>query len=478
MAIPQQRVEGNGVVGAPGSSSPFVHNSGNDKTPATIRRQRPLKQKMALSFKSLVSSAQKLVLGDNISTQDGNGSNHTTPADPANLFPATNTAVDGDDCDHDCESCHIKYPRDFKIDEADELYGHVKGWSTHVLVATSKSDWVRDVADEKGSVMEALDRETSAANRLQNGRMMLSASNMPTPHGTTDYSEPTTVLLLPAFALVHNVSPANVPSLVDDFISRGPTSTTPLATPMRPSIPRSVPSASTQNPEVNILTATPSPHNVVILLCSQKTRDARCGQSAPLLKRELERHLRPLGLYRDADDQRPGGVGIYFISHVGGHKYSANMMVYRRPDAFGVDDVDRAGAAAAGAAFKIDPLARFKAQKKPAVASNGNEDDKVEQQHNETANGHATQATSTTTPPASTSPPGEETPKQTGGQGGDHDDDLVIADEGASQCIWLARIKPEDCENIVRYTVLQGRVVKPGTQLRGGFDRGRSVVSW
>ena len=55
------------------------------------------------------------------------------------------------------------------------------------------------------------------------------------------------------------------------------------------------------------------------------------------------------------------------------------------------------------------------------------------------------------------------------------------AEEGngeAAQCIWLARVRPEDCENIVRYTVLQGKVVKPKSQLRGGFDRSRQVVSW
>lgn len=40
----------------------------------------------------------------------------------------------------------------------DELFGHVNGWATHLLVATGKTDWVRDVADEKGSVMEAVDR--------------------------------------------------------------------------------------------------------------------------------------------------------------------------------------------------------------------------------------------------------------------------------------------------------------------------------
>lgn len=48
----------------------------------------------------------------------------------------------------------------------------------------------------------------------------------------------------------------------------------------------------------------------------------------------------------------------------------------------------------------------------------------------------------------------------------------------AVQGIWLARVRPEDCENLVRYTVLQGKVVKPERQLRGGFDRERGVASW
>ena len=74
------------------------------------------------------------------------------------LFPTTDPTIDGDDCLHDCASCSVKYPRKFEIDETEELYGHVKGWSTHLIVATGKTDWVRDVADEKGSIMEAVDR--------------------------------------------------------------------------------------------------------------------------------------------------------------------------------------------------------------------------------------------------------------------------------------------------------------------------------
>lgn len=48
----------------------------------------------------------------------------------------------------------------------------------------------------------------------------------------------------------------------------------------------------------------------------------------------------------------------------------------------------------------------------------------------------------------------------------------------ASQCIWLARVRPEDCEGIVKFTLLQGKVVKPEKQLRGGFDREKGLLSW
>lgn len=106
-------------------------------------------------------------------------------------------------------------------------------------------------------------------------------------------------------------------------------------------------------------------------------------------------------------------MGIYFISHVGGHKYSANIMIYRKRDAFGLDHIERG---------KLD---------------------------------------------GEVCPP----PKKA----------VVGAEEsleGAAQCIWIARVRPEDCEGIVKFTVLQGKVVKPESQLRGGFDRGRGVFSW
>lgn len=237
-------------------------------------------------------------------------------------------------------------------------------------------------------------------------KLMLSASNIPTPSHSTDYAEPTTVLLLPAFVFLERVTPKAVPSLIKTFVDAAPTNKTPLG-PF--SLPASLPDPL---PSAEQVTSRPCLHRALILLCSQKTRDARCGQSAPLLRKEFARHLQPLGLYRDLDDERPGGVGIYFISHVGGHKYSANVMIYRKADAFGMDHLERA---------------------------------KLE---------------------------GDIVPMPSKIVPGEH------PDEGAAQCLWLARVKPVDCEGIVKFTVLQGKLIKPESQLRGGFDRQRGVFSW
>lgn len=334
------------------------------------------------------------------------------------LFPRTKPEIDGEDCSHDCESCTVRLPKGFKIDEEDKLFGEIKGWSRHVIVATGKTDWVRDVADEKGSVMEAIDRHDKD---VEGGRLMLSASNMNLPdHNSGPYGQdrPTTVLLMPAFQFVDNVTPNHVPDLIESVINSAPTNTSSLPssklangthTPDSDQ-PRYIP-----RPTINAsdlpggLSLRNCPHKYVILMCSQATRDARCGQSAPLLRRELERHLRPLGLYRDLGDERPGGVGLYFISHVGGHKYSANMLIYRR----------------------AEPRRSVGEQ----IANGETESGKVGGK-----------------------------PKEVEGE--------------AAQCIWLARVRPEDCENIVRFTVLQGKVVKPERQLRGGFDREKGVVSW
>ncbi|PYH40275.1 sucrase/ferredoxin-like domain-containing protein [Aspergillus saccharolyticus JOP 1030-1] len=276
------------------------------------------------------------------------------------IFPRVDPTEDGPDCQKDCADCTVQFPPKVKVETTRPLYGHIKEFHTHVLIATGKSDWTEHVESEKGSLMEAFD---APSNQSKHGRMMISASNLQSHHEEDqDSTHGTTILLLPSFTFLDSVQSTDVREVVDRYID-APLSNKGI-----------VPESPTSR-----LSPRPCQYDYVVLLCSHRRRDARCGITAPLIKKELERQLRPLGLYRDTNDDRPGGVGIFFVSHVGGHKFSANVLIYRKEQ---------------------------------------------------------------------------------------------------EQMIWLARIRPEHCEGIVKYTLLQGKVVHPESQLRGGFDRCRGLTSW
>lgn len=131
--------------------SPTSHSK-TPHRPVNAYRVPAMLRNLSYKLTSALSSSETTPV------KDSNG--FTKAAKTGDLFPATDPAIDGEDCLHDCASCSVKYPRKFDIDETEELYGHVKGFNTHLIVATGKTDWVRDVADEKGSIMEAVDRGT------------------------------------------------------------------------------------------------------------------------------------------------------------------------------------------------------------------------------------------------------------------------------------------------------------------------------
>ena len=136
----------------------------------------PVRQKVKSPVSTMQSFLQKAVNTLSVSSSQASipkvspGTDFYTAQDETSLFPVVDPAVDGEDCDKDCESCTIHYPAKFSIDEDDKLFGHIKGWNTHLIVATGKTDWVRDVVDEKGSVMEAVGKEKGPANGVHHSQ--------------------------------------------------------------------------------------------------------------------------------------------------------------------------------------------------------------------------------------------------------------------------------------------------------------------
>ena len=60
--------------------------------------------------------------------------------------------------------------------------------------------------------------------------------------------------------------------------------------------------------------------NSYIFVCAHGSRDARCGVCGPVLIEKLNEEIELRGL----KDQ----VSVWACSHVGGHKYAGNLIIY------------------------------------------------------------------------------------------------------------------------------------------------------
>lgn len=137
------------------SAQTGTNDTNSNSRKETKRRADRVPELSRKMFRSLVNGAKKLATGESGGAQIGQ------------LFPKVDPKVDGEDCLKDCDNCPTHYPKGFKIEESDDLYGGIKGWSTHVLVATGKADWTHNVADEKGSVMQAIEKADKPSNGVR-----------------------------------------------------------------------------------------------------------------------------------------------------------------------------------------------------------------------------------------------------------------------------------------------------------------------
>lgn len=81
---------------------------------------------------------------------------------------------------------------------------------------------------------------------------------------------------------------------------------------------------------------------ILVLICGHGARDDRCGILGPLLREEFQEKLerQNISVLRDSSGERsessslpPARVGL--ISHIGGHKWAGNVIVYIPPSFHG-----------------------------------------------------------------------------------------------------------------------------------------------
>lgn len=233
------------------------------------------------------------------------------------------------ECSQECDGCTAKYPSSlsFQDDDKGSLYGSTKPFGMNIIVPTNRNDWAHDAVGVSHTLAHAVDKWTSGVEFPGLGestRIKVNVSSLSTPSFSTnpEYVEGKRgdLLLFPFFVWVRNVTIENCGSVLDKVV--------PDVIRYRDEGLAEFP--ETTYPEFPDVTVMPDLSASYVFLCSHKTRDKRCGITAPIMKKEMDIHLRELGLIRDFSDTRPGGVHVAYVNHIGGHKYAANVIIYLR----------------------------------------------------------------------------------------------------------------------------------------------------
>lgn len=231
------------------------------------------------------------------------------------------------ECSQECDSCSLKFPSSVSIEEDGPLWDSTKPYGMHIVIPTNKSDWKHDALDVPSTLAHAVDKWATSSNYEELGdsskiKVTVSSLSSLELERNLEYIEGKRgdLLLLPFFVWVRNVTVEDASGVLDllvpDLIRYRDEHLDTLPVTSYPKYP-------TTKIELD-------PNVAYVFMCSHKTRDKRCGVTAPIMKKEMDMHLRDLGMYRDFSDDRPGGVQVAYVNHVGGHKFAANVIIYLR----------------------------------------------------------------------------------------------------------------------------------------------------
>ncbi|TFK76138.1 hypothetical protein BDN72DRAFT_786551, partial [Pluteus cervinus] len=274
------------------------------------------------------------------------------------------SAADCRTCPNPCDEGHEAYPRRFDIDMQTSMLGSVKPYRRQVIISTGKCDWERDVTGEKGSLASYLLQveKHSEAHEIRpvppksNGKAVHPVSGVFRSDDSTRVSilngnhtslscteNAETVLVLPDYKLISEVSRS-----IDGAQRLWEAA-------VHPDVGRF--GATLENSPLKTWVI---PYSCVILLCSHKRRDNRCSIAAPKLERAFIQCLeergwsadtaledpsitlgKPIEEYEGTAEERDEHIMgqlkevaaakrvlIIRNSHMGGHKYAGNCILY------------------------------------------------------------------------------------------------------------------------------------------------------
>ncbi|KAH8712207.1 hypothetical protein GQ44DRAFT_742587 [Phaeosphaeriaceae sp. PMI808] len=207
-------------------------------------------------------------------------------------------------------------PPNLDIDRQTPLLNTMATYSEQVVLCTGKDDWQSNIEQEEGPTGEFVKGLKGVIGKGGSGfdpfyNVIVTASSLPASSTKTA----TTVLLFPAFKRI-----SNVPHTRDAFHAFATAylkarTLHPMHDGLSPSQKVNLlrdETVANKIPAAEVIT------NPVILICGHGGRDQRCGVLGPILHASFQKELERRGIH----------AHIAQISHIGGHKYAGNVVIY------------------------------------------------------------------------------------------------------------------------------------------------------
>ncbi|EER40611.1 sucrose cleavage family protein [Histoplasma capsulatum H143] len=225
-------------------------------------------------------------------------------------------------------------PEGLEIDHEHSLNGTMAPYSQQVLILTGQRDWRSTtpiVVDDPGTL--------HGSNPLPYNNIMITNTSFQPQHSTgTGAATTASVLLFPSFRYIPKtpLDEVGLDAFVRGFLL--PTTLHPAHDPLPASqkeCMRRVPTLQHSFfPDMARIR-----HSPTILICGHGHRDQRCGIMGPLLQTEFRRVLRAKGFRVSGGEENGDGAftdvagwaNVGLISHIGGHKYAGNVIIYLPP---------------------------------------------------------------------------------------------------------------------------------------------------
>ncbi|CZT49301.1 related to sucrose cleavage protein [Rhynchosporium secalis] len=245
-------------------------------------------------------------------------------------------------------------PEGLPIDHSKPLNGTMAPYADQVLICTGKDDWLSRIEDENSGdnlaadIKELMGRGGVYSDPYHNVSVINSSfpsssvSSRPEVQNSSAY-------VLPSFKYIPflpRVSFDSVQALVKGYLL--PTKLHHRHDDLSPIHKDRLLRSDDQG---RLLYGVKDAKDVLVLICGHGGRDMRCGVLGPVLREEFEAQLEKLNLkvskgpvnIESEDKERlllakddggfKGSARVGLISHIGGHKFAGNVILYIPPGA-------------------------------------------------------------------------------------------------------------------------------------------------